>query len=113
MLHPRAVSPLVINGDMVANKTVFAVLAFMLVYGGTIIALTFLLLLTNLSFDTAFSAIVACVNNAGPGLNEVGPAGNYAGLTDFQVSICSVAMILGRLEMMSFLAVFTVSFWRD
>jgi trk system potassium uptake protein TrkH len=113
MLHPRAVSPLVINGDMVANKTVFAVLAFMLVYGGTIIALTFLLLLTNLSFDTAFSAIVACVNNAGPGLNEVGPAGNYAGLTDFQVSICSIAMILGRLEMMSFLAVFTVSFWRD
>lgn len=113
MLHPRVIDPLMINGSVVSNSTIFSVLAFMLVYGGTVLALTFVLLLTDLSLDTAFSAVVACVNNAGPGMNEVGPAGNYAGLSDFQVSVLSIAMILGRLEMMSFLAIFTLEFWRD
>lgn len=113
MLHPRVIDPLMVDGEPVANRTIFAVLAFMLVYGGTILTLTFVLLFTNMPLDTAFSAIVASVNNAGPGLNEVGPAGNYAGLSDFQVNVCSVAMILGRLEMMSFLAIFTFEFWRE
>lgn len=113
MLHPRVIDPLLVNGEPVANRTIFAVLAFMLVYGGTVLTLTFVLLLTNMPLDTAFSAIVASVNNAGPGLNEIGPAGNYAGLTDFQVNVCSAAMILGRLEMMSFLAIFTFEFWRE
>lgn len=113
MLHPRVIDPLMVNGEPVANRTIFAVLAFMLVYGGTILTLTFVLLLTDMPLDTAFSAIVASVNNMGPGLNEIGPAGNYAGLTDFQVNVCSVAMILGRLEMMSFLAIFTFEFWKE
>jgi trk system potassium uptake protein TrkH len=55
----------------------------------------------------------ATVNNAGPGLNEIGPAGNFSGLTALQLNICSAAMILGRLEMMSILAIFTVEFWRE
>ena len=113
MLHPRVVDPLLINGEPVANSTIFAVLAFMLVYGGTILVLTGLLLLTDMPLDTAFSAIVATVNNAGPGLNEIGPAGNFAGLSTLQINICAVAMILGRLEMMSFLAIFTFEFWRE
>ena len=105
--------PLLINGEPVANSTIFAVLAFMLVYGGTILVLTGLLFLTDMPLDTAFSAIVATVNNAGPGLNEIGPAGNFAGLSTLQINICAVAMILGRLEMMSFLAIFTFEFWRE
>ena len=113
MLHPHMIDTLTIGGSPVANGTVFSVMAFMLVYGGTILALTFVLLLTDMPLDTAFSAIVATVNNAGPGLNEIGPAGNYAGLTDFQANVCSLAMILGRLEMMSFLVLFTFEFWRE
>jgi len=113
MLHPRVVDPLMVNGKPVANRTIFSVLAFMLVYGGTVLVLTFILLLTDMPLDTAFSAIVASVNNAGPGLNEIGPSGNYAGLSAFQVNVCSIAMILGRLEMMTFLAIFTFEFWRD
>lgn len=113
MLHPRVVDTLMINGEPIPNSTIFAVLAFMLVYGGTVLALTFILLLTNMPLDTAFSAVVASVNNAGPGFNEIGPAGNYSGLTEFQVNVCSIAMILGRLEMMSFLAIFTFAFWRE
>ena len=113
MLHPRAINPLTVNGDVVSNGTIFSVLAFMLVYGGTVLFFTFVLLLTDLPLDTAFSAVVACVNNMGPGLNEIGPAGNYAGFSDFQANVCSIAMILGRLEMMSFLAIFSIEYWKD
>ncbi len=112
IIHPRAVQPVTLAGHPVDNRTIFAVLGFMLVYGGTIIGLTLLLLLTDVSFDTAFSAVVASINNMGPGLNEVGPAGNYAGFSDTQLWICTLAMLLGRLEILSFLVIFTPGFWR-
>ena len=112
IIHPRAVYPVRLGAYMVDNGTLLSVLGFMLVYGGTIIGLTLLLLLTDLPFDTAFSAVVASVNNMGPGLNEVGPAGNFQGLTDFQTWVCTLAMLLGRLEMLSFLVLFTPGFWR-
>ncbi|MEY4979530.1 MAG: hypothetical protein RLZZ352_1800 [Pseudomonadota bacterium] len=112
IVHPRAVHPVTLGGQTVDSSTIFSVLGFMLVYGGTIIGLTMVLLLTDMSFDTAFSAVVASVNNMGPGLNEVGPAGNFQGLTDFQTWVCTLAMLLGRLEMLSFLVLFTPGFWR-
>jgi trk system potassium uptake protein len=112
IVHPRGVHPVKLGDSSVGPAILFAVLGFMLVYGATIIALTMLLLLSDLPFDTALSAVVASVNNMGPGLNEVGPAGNYAGLSDYQTWICSIAMVLGRLEMLSFLVLFTPAFWR-
>lgn len=112
IVHPRAVNPVTMGGHVIENSTIFAVLGFMLVYGGTIIGLTMLLLLSDLPFDTAFSAVVASVNNMGPGLNEVGPSGNFQSLTDFQTWVCSLAMLLGRLEMLSFLVLFTQGYWR-
>ena len=72
VLHPRAINPVCIGSKVIENNVIFAVLAFMLVYGGAIIWLTFLLLLSGLDVTTAFTAIVACVNNTGPGLNQVG-----------------------------------------
>ena len=112
LVHPRAVIPVTLGGHLVEGTTISSVLGFMLIYGGTITGLTMVLLLTDMEFDTAFSAVVACVNNMGPGLNEIGPAGNYAGLDAFQLWICSWAMLLGRLEMVSFLVLFTPGFWR-
>jgi trk system potassium uptake protein len=112
MIHPRAVNPVTFGGQVIDASTIFAVLAFMLVYGGTVMVLTMALLLSDMRFDTAFSAIVASVNNMGPGLNEMGPAGNYAGLSAYQLWVCTLAMLLGRLEMLSFLVLFTRAYWR-
>lgn len=112
IIHPRAVQPVTLAGHAVDNRTIFSVLGFMLMYGGTIIVLTLLLLLTDMPFETAFSAVVASVNNMGPGLNEVGPSGNYAGLSSMQLWICTLAMLLGRLEILSFLVILTPGFWR-
>jgi trk system potassium uptake protein TrkH len=81
-------------------------------YFGTVVALTFALLASGLDFISAFSAVIACINNTGPGLGVVGPASNYQGLTDFQTWVCSLAMLLGRLEIFSVLVLFTPSYWR-
>jgi len=112
VLHPRAINPVCIGSKVIENNVIFAVLAFMLVYGGAIIWLTFLLLLSGLDVTTAFTAIVACVNNTGPGLNQVGPASNFGVLTEFQIWVCTFAMLIGRLELFSVLVLFTPDFWR-
>ena len=74
---------------------------------------SFLLLLSGLEPITAVSATLASVNNLGPGLGEVGPSSSYAGLSDFQLWVCSFAMLLGRLELLTLIVVLLPSFWKD
>jgi trk system potassium uptake protein TrkH len=112
LVHPQAVRPVKIGGQVVQNQIVFAVLAFVVLYFGTVVVLTFALLASGLDFISAFSAVIACINNAGPGLGVVGPASNFQGLNDFQTWVCSTAMLLGRLEIFSFLVLLTPQFWR-
>ena len=112
LVHPQAVTPVKIRNQVVANHIVFAVLAFVVLYFGTVVTLTFLLLASGMDFISSFTAIIATINNAGPGLGVVGPASNYQGLTDFQTWVCSLAMLLGRLEIFSVLVLLTPTFWR-
>ena len=111
-LHPAASLPVKIGKHAVPNQFVFAVQAFVMMYVATIVAMTLVLLASGLDFITAFSAVVACINNAGPGLNEVGPASNYAGLNDFQTWVLAFTMLLGRLELFTVFVLFTRAFWR-
>lgn len=112
LLHPRAVNPIRIGNTPIANKIIFAVLAFIFLYFISIVVLTFSLIFSGLDPISALSAVIACINNAGPGLNQVGPAGNYQSLSDFQTWICAVAMLLGRLEVFTLIVLFTPTFWR-
>jgi trk system potassium uptake protein TrkH len=112
LVHPQAVTPVKIRNQVVANRIVFAVLAFVVLYFGTVVTLTFLLLASGMDFISAFTAVIATINNAGPGLGVVGPSSNYQGLTDFQTWVCSLAMLLGRLEIFSVLVLLTPTFWR-
>lgn len=112
IVHPQVVNPVVLGGVAVPDRVMQSVIAFMMIYGATLVALTMLLLFSGLDVVTAFTAVLACVNNIGPGLGDVGPAVNYAGLTDFQTWVCTFAMLLGRLELLSLLVLFTPAFWR-
>lgn len=112
LLHPRAVRPVTLGGAVVDTQVLFSVQAFMLVYGAVLVAGTMALLLTGLDIISAFTAVVACINNTGPGLGQVGPAGNYQGLSDVQTWICTAVMLLGRLELFAVLVLFTPQFWR-
>jgi trk system potassium uptake protein len=112
IVHPRAVVPVTLGGGIVDPKVMQSVLAFMLIYGAVMTFATLLLLFSGLDVITAFTAVVACINNTGPGLGQVGPANNYQGLSDFQTWICSIVMLLGRLELLAVLVLFTPAFWR-
>lgn len=112
IIHPRVVNPVTLGGATVPSGVLSAVLAYMLIYGASIVGLTLVMLLSGLDLVTAFSAVIVCVNNIGPGLGEVGPVGHFGVLNDFQLWVLSFAMLLGRLELMSVLVLLTPQFWR-
>ena len=112
LAHPYAVTPVKVAGHVVADSVVFAVLGFFFIWVVMLVTMTLILGWTGLDAMTAFSAVVASLNNIGPGLHQVGPATNFAVLTDFQTWVCAFAMLLGRLELFALLVVFTPAFWR-
>ncbi|MDR0717308.1 MAG: TrkH family potassium uptake protein [Azoarcus sp.] len=111
-LHPDAVRPVRLSGQPVGEGMLHAVLGFSFMYMVSIVSLTLLLSATGLELITAFSAVVTCLNNTGPGLAAVGPAANFQSLSDFQTAVLAFAMILGRLEIFTLLVVLTPAFWR-
>jgi trk system potassium uptake protein TrkH len=112
LCHPTAVVPVKVGKQTVPAPIMVSVLTFLALYSAVIVLLTLLLTLSELSLATAASAVVACISNTGPGLNEVGPSTTYAVLTDFQTWICSIAMLIGRLEVLTVLVIFTRGYWR-
>ncbi len=112
LVHPQAVAPLKIASLVVPNRVVYSVLAFIFLYFMTIVVLTLALLISGLDFTSSLTAVIASINNAGPGLGVVGPATNYAALSDLQTWICTLAMFLGRIEIFTLLVLFTPAFWR-
>lgn len=112
ILHPSAVTPVVLGGTVVSERVMHSVVAYMMMYGACLVVLTLAMLFGGLEPVTAFTAVLACLNNIGPGLGEVGPAVNYGGLSGVQIWICTLAMLLGRLELLAVLVLLTPAFWR-
>ena len=112
LIHPRLQVVVKLNKQVVERSVLHSVLAFVFLYGATIIFLTLLMLFSGCDVVTALTAIVACVNNMGPGLNLVGPATTFAVLSDFQTWLCTLAMLLGRLELFTLLVLLSPEFWR-
>ena len=112
LLHPAMAAPVTVGGMTIPNSVVVAILGFIFLYFMSIVVLTFLLIFGGLDFISAFSAVIACINNMGPGLGQVGPGTNYASLTDYETWVLSFTMLLGRLEVFSLLVLFTPQFWR-
>lgn len=113
LLHPSAQIPVRYTGAAVPNQVIFAVLAFFFVFTLTAIVMTLAMMATGLEPVTALTAVIATLSNIGPGLGAVGPSTTFAVLNDFQTWLCTLAMILGRLEMFTFLVVLTPAFWRS
>ena len=112
LTHPTAVNPLKLGKIVIPPNILLSVLGFIFVYFMSVVILTLTLVVSGLDFISAFSAIIACINNAGPGLGQVGPEANFSVLTDFQTWICTLAMFLGRIEIFTALIIFTPAFWR-
>ncbi|MES2353644.1 MAG: potassium transporter TrkG [Pseudomonadota bacterium] len=111
LIHPNVVNPIYVNGMLIPDSIAGAVLGFVFLYVLTIVELTFFQLASGLDFVSAFSAVVACLTNSGVALGVV--VDNFKPLTDFQTWICSLAMLVGRLEIFSIAVLFTPYFWRQ
>lgn len=110
MVHPRAVLPVKVGQKTMPTKVIDAVWGFFAAYVVILAMMLLVLMATGMDQATAFSAVVACLNNLGPGLGDVGA--NYSSLTGVQLSLLCVAMLLGRLEIFTFLVLLTPAFWR-
>jgi trk system potassium uptake protein len=111
LMHPSAHVPIKVGGVPMSERVMDAVWSFFAAYVGLFAVMMLGLMATGLDQVTAFSAVVACLNNLGPGLGGVGS--NYADLGDTAKWILCFAMVLGRLEIFTLLVVLSRSYWRD
>lgn len=113
LLYPNAVFAVRYQGKPIESKTVRAVLGFLFLYVVANTLLTIAVAITGVDFVTALSATAASLASVGPGIGPVvGPAGNFSTLPDITKWMLSFAMLLGRLEILTVLVLFTPSFWR-
>ena len=110
VIHPNAVLSIKVGGKPLQTRVIESVWGFFSVYVAIFSIMLLLLMFLGLDQVTAFSAVAACMNNLGPGLNEVGL--NYAGLDDGVKWILCFAMLLGRLEIFTLLVLLTPAFWK-
>ncbi len=111
LVHPNAMMSIKLNGKPVPDAVIHAVWAFFSLYVLCYVSLSVLLSATGLDWTTAFGAVAACLNNLGPGIGGV--AATYADVPDAGKWILVFAMLLGRLELMTLLVLFTAAFWRS
>lgn len=112
LLHPHGVFPVRFRQLAVSKTALISVMVFIAMYCLTIMVVFVLFAISGAHEIEALSAAVALVANIGPALGSVGPMGNYAHLSDFQLWVGSAAMLVGRLELFTVFVIFTPSFWR-
>ncbi len=112
LLHPRSVKVIQMDGKPVDPAVIEGTHTFMVVYGLVAIVSMLLVALDNVDFETTFSAVMACLNNIGPGLSLVGPTCNYSHFSPLSKLVLTANMLLGRLEIFPMLLLFAPSVWR-
>ncbi len=111
-LHPHAVNPVRLNHKPVSPDIITNVMVIFLVYAIVIFIGIMLLMLSGINATESIGAVIACITSYGPGLGLSGGFGCYADFTVPAKLICSFLMILGRLECLTVLIIFTPAFWR-
>jgi len=113
LTHPHGVFITSFNGKTVGEDTYNSIMGFFFMYILIFISAAILLSFFNLDFITALSAAASAISNVGPGLGAIiGPTGNYLSLPTEAKWILSITMLIGRLELLTFLVLLSGSFWK-
>lgn len=112
LIHPRAVVPLVINGDRVTGRIITHIMNFLLIYLLTFVLGSLALSLMGYDLATSLGAVATSLGNVGPAIGQVGPVDNFAFFSPIAKIFLSFIMLLGRLELFTLLILFTPFFWR-
>lgn len=112
-VHPRALFSIRYNGKEVDDDIIFSAVAFSFLFFLALVITTMILAMTGLDYMTSLTGAATALTNVGPGLGDIiGPAGNFMMLSDTAKWVLCFAMLLGRLELLSIMVLFTPVFWR-
>jgi trk system potassium uptake protein TrkH len=112
LMHPSAILNIKYSSKLIPEKTIVSIISFVIMYLFIFLAGSFVVVLCGSDVITASGAVAASLGNIGPGLGVVGPLGHYAELPGITKLILSICMILGRVEIITILSLFTRSFWK-
>lgn len=111
-LHPHAYNPVRLNGKPVSGDMIENVMVIFFVFCATILLALLMLLVCGVESTEALGAVFGCLTGYGPGLGASGGFGSYAAFPLAAKWICSLLMLLGRLECLTILILFLPGFWR-
>ena len=112
IIHPRTVKKIRLEGKVVDHGTIRSINTYMAAYVAIFAASLLLIALDNNDFTTNFSAVTATLNNIGPGLNTVGPMGNFSDFSILSKLVFCFDMLAGRLELFPLLILFVPHIWK-
>ena len=101
-----------LDGEPLSEETVKSSVNYLGIYLGVLIISVLLISVDGFDFESNFTGIMACLNNIGPGLGIVGPKGNYSAYSLFSKIVLSLDMLLGRLELMPMVILFSPATWK-
>ncbi len=113
LLHPHAIVKIRINGHTIPEEKAGSVMLFIIIYLIVFVAGTFFMSFLGVDFKTSVGSVITTMGGIGPGIGSVGPAGNFSAIPATGKILLSLLMIMGRLEILTFLIVFTPSFWKS
>ena len=114
LLHPNAVLPVKINGIPVPRQQLSTLLAFFAIFTIMLLITAAVMIAAGIDNTNAIAIALSCISNVGPSLStQIGPVMSWSELPEYVKWICSFLMLVGRLEIMSVLVLFTHEFWRD
>ena len=112
-IHPKSVRKIKMDGKPVEHEVVRATNVFFITFIIVFTVSVFIISFENNDFITTFTSVAATINNIGPGLELVGPTGNYSSFTDFSKYVLIFDMLAGRLELFPLLILFHPSIWKE
>ena len=112
LFHPRSVTVIKLEGKPIDVSLSHSTVTYFMMYMVIMIVSCIAISVDNFDFTTNVTAVIACFNNIGPGLNVVGPMGNFSGYSVFSKLVLSFDMLFGRLEILPVLILFTPRTWK-
>ncbi len=112
-LHPHAYNPVRLNGKPVAESIIANVMVIFVIYAVTILVGLLLLMVSGVNATESLGAVFGCITSYGPGMGACGGFGSYAHFPLVAKWLCSLLMLLGRLECLTVFILFLPGFWRN
>lgn len=111
-VQSRSFGSVMLDGHPLRPEFLQRTLAFIFVFFLVSFACIIILMLEGIDMDTAIGTTISAIGNCGPGLGQTGPAFTWADLPDLSKWVLSLTMLIGRLEIFTFLLLFTPVFWQ-